>query len=273
LGKYGDISLNEMVTNLRDLKWDFILGPILCLWPPPLFRGKRGGRRETEITINAIPLGVNLISYSFRLRSYKKQVYNRPYPLNISAAEREIQLAARNRQLAIFAIVGAPLAIMFLRRTAIQLKDMISINYSLGSSSDKVTKNNSGLLLLLSNLNKKTPNWIKIFFILLFISIIVIKLLGIGIIEFINNMYYLKIFSYFSCSLAIIFQLINLYLLHKFSNKNIKISEVLPDFIIKWMKEFEVLSSSKVTIIEFKKDCYIHLCIYIVLVIIVTFIS
>lgn len=255
-GTLGDISLNQIATNLKDLKWDLILN-------------------KTEITINALPTAVNLISYSLILKSYMKHIHNRPYPKNISAVEREIQVSSRNRQLALFAVLGAPMAIIFLRSVAISLKDMVSINYSLDNSTDKVIDSKSGLFLLWSNLNKKVHAflakrpWLKLIFKLLLFIIIVIKLLGIGIIEFLNSMYYLKIYSYFSCSLGIIYQLTNLYLLHKACNKDMKISEVLPDFMIKRLKEFEILSSSKDSIIEFKKDCYIHLCIYTVILIII----
>ena len=87
---------------------------------------------------------------------------------------------------------------------------------------------------------KKIPNWLKLIFSLLLVIILVLKLLGLSSLDVLNNPYYIKIFSYISCSLAIFYELLNLYLLHKFTNKNIKISEVLPEFIINWLQEFEV---------------------------------
>lgn len=52
-----------------------------------------------------------------------------------------------------------------------------------------------------------------------------------------------------STSFAIFYQILNLYLLHKFStNKNYKISEVYPEFIIDWLRNIQILSSSKESI-------------------------
>jgi hypothetical protein len=63
---------------------------------------------------------------------------------------------------------------------------------------------------------------------------ILLNLIGFNsLIEFLNNIFYLKIFAYFLCSLVILYQLLNLYFLHKFIiNKNINISPVLPEFLI-----------------------------------------
>ena len=67
-----------------------------------------------------------------------------------------------------------------------------------------------------------------------------------------------------------IYQLSNLYFMNKFINKNIKISEVLPNFLIDWLNDIEVISTSKEGIKEFKKDIYINIAIYIVMFIIFT---
>ena len=72
--------------------------------------------------------------------------------------------------------------------------------------------------------------------------------------------------------LLVIYYLVKLYLIHKFSTTNVKISEVFPDFFIKWLKEFEVLSSNKISIKEFKKENYINISIYVVIIIIITLI-
>ena len=69
-------------------------------------------------------------------------------------------------------------------------------------------------------------------------------------------------------SLAIIFYLVNLYLLHKFSKGPVNIPDELPNFLISWLKEFEYWGSSQYTIQVFKKDCYIHISIYIVFLIV-----
>jgi hypothetical protein len=122
----------------------------------------------------------------------------------------------------------------------------------------------------LSNINKKIPNWVKLLLKLLLLSILGFS--SIFIFFFLSNINYIKIFSYFSCSLVIIFQLFNLYLLHKFSNKNIKISAegLLPDFIINWLKDIEIISSNKKSINEFKKTCYIEILVYLLIIILIT---
>ena len=109
-----------------------------------------------------------------------------------------------------------------------------------------------------------------------FLSLIILKLLGIIFdidLDIINTVLYLKIFFYLSWSLAFTYQLSNLYILNKFINKNIKISEALPEFLINWFKDFYVLSSNKESIKEFKKSCYINISIYIVMFIIFIFIT
>lgn len=70
---------------------------------------------------------------------------------------------------------------------------------------------------------------------------------------------YLKIFYIIACSLTICYELLNLYFLHRFIKKNIKISEVLPDYIIFLLKELEEISSNIESIKFFKKSCYIHI--------------
>ena len=83
---------------------------------------------------------------------------------------------------------------------------------------------------------------------------------------------YLKSFFYLSWSLALIYQLSNLYILNKFINKNIKISEALPEFLINWLQEFEDSSYSVESIKQFKKTCYIEISIYLSILIIITLI-
>ena len=79
-------------------------------------------------------------------------------------------------------------------------------------------------------------------------------------------------FSYITCSLLIIYQFLNLYLLHKFSNNNIKIPEVLPDFLINWLKDFKIICSNKESINVIKKTYYIEISIYLVILILTTFV-
>jgi hypothetical protein len=64
------------------------------------------------------------------------------------------------------------------------------------------------------------------------------------------------------------FQLLNLYLVHKFASKIVKLPVVFPDFFINWLKEFEVIVLSEESIKEFKKICYIELVIYLIMMVI-----
>lgn len=257
LGEYGEITLNQAFLYLKDLKWEFILN-------------------NTRATINAVPFAVNFIGFSLMLKSYMKYVHNRPYDSDLTIIQKQIQQKSRNRNLALFVFLGAPAALICLRNSAVSLKDIASINLPLSSTStSQISNNNSSniinSILLLSNINKKIPNWVKLLFKLLLLSILVLKLLGFkSILDVLNNVYYLKIFSYISCSLAIIYQLLNLYLLYKFYNKNKKIPEILPIFIQNWLKEFEIISSTKESFNEFKNICYIEILIYILIIILIT---
>jgi hypothetical protein len=110
---------------------------------------------NTQITLNAIPVAVNLLSYNFILRSFVKYVHNRPFDLNISssqaATERLLQQQLRNKNLALFALIGAPLTLIVLNQTAIRLKDMGSLNVNINSSQATTTNNGNALFLLISN--------------------------------------------------------------------------------------------------------------------------
>ena len=89
--------------------------------------------------------------------------------------------------------------------------------------------NKSSLFLLMSSLYKKLPNWVKLIFKFLFLSIIILKLLGFSsIFEFLSNIYYLKMSVYVTCTLATLYQLFDVFMLYLIYNKKIKISEVLP---------------------------------------------
>ena len=58
--------------------------------------------------------------------------------------------------------------------------------------------------------------------------------------------------------------------MHIFSTRTVKISQVLPDFLINWLKEIEILSSTPASLREFKKGCYIEISIYLVIIIFIT---
>ena len=83
-------------------------------------------------------------------------------------------------------------------------------------------------------------------------------------------MNYLNIFVYISTSLVIFYEILNLYFLNRFINKNMKISVVLPQFIINWLKQLEEAASNDLTIKIVKEICYMHISIYSVIIILIT---
>ncbi len=87
-----------------------------------------------------------------------------------------------------------------------------------------------------------------------------------------NNIYYIKLCAYLTCSLVILYYILNIFFLHKFINNNIKISSVLPNFIIIWLKELESISSNIETTQYFKNSCYIQILIYLLIQILISII-
>ena len=260
LGSYGDITLNDMVVSLKNFNWQFVLN-------------------NTEATINTLPLGMNVLSFGLILRTYIKLIHNRPLQPNLSDSARKLALVQKNRNLMLFVILGAPFVIFTLKNTAVKLKDLGSINVSLESSNQSEINNsssinNSTLFWLITTVYNKIPNCLKFLFSLLFLSVFVLKLLGFNsIFVFLNNSYYLKLYIYISVILAIFFQLFQIFLLHLFSTKKIKISAVLPEFVINWLKEIELVSTNPDYIASFKYICYREIIIYIIILIIFTIFS
>jgi len=118
------------------------------------------------------------------------------------------------------------------------------------------SQNKSGLFLLISNLTNKMPIWVKIILVFLLLITTVLKLLGLGyLIPVILHLnLYFKLYAILGCLLGIFNELFALYSLHKFiSNPNFKIPEILPDFLIKWLNGFKILSTSKESIKDIKK--------------------
>lgn len=259
LGDFGQITLNQGIVKLKNLvlRGQFIYG-------------------SAKIGVKVIPIAAlrSLVGFGFILKNYMKHVHNRPFSSGISDAERLIQKNIRRRNLAIFLVIGAPLMLVSIRKTSMYVGDVLSVEYNkeLGDNGNNLNK--SGLLFILSNLYKNIPSWLKLLFNLIIITVLVLKLFGISIItDVIFNLYYLKIINYIFCSFGIGFQLLNIYLIHKFSTKNINIPEVFPEFIINWLKSIEVLSSNKVSLKDFKYGCYIEICIYTIICIIFTLIT
>ena len=103
LGNFGDMILKEVVTQIKDLKWDFLLD-------------------SAKITIHAAPLALNVVGYGLIMRGYMNNVYYRPFPHNLSDTQLKLQHKIKNRNLAapaIFSFLGAPLILICLRKTAI----------------------------------------------------------------------------------------------------------------------------------------------------------
>ena len=224
------------------------------------------------ITIHLAPTAINLISYGFMLKAYMRYIHNREYPKNISPAVLDLHKKARLRNLAIFSIIGAPLGLALLKTTAIPLREMFSItspplSFNKPLLDDSSNTQNNGLFLLLSKISQFTPKWLSYSIKLILIVLLVLKLIGLNLLNIYSNLIYLEIFSYITCTLAIIFQCVNLFFLNKFSNKEYKVSSILPDFIIKWLNEFKDLSINPESMNAFKSTCYIQICIYIFIIV------
>lgn len=209
LGLYGDRTLNEIAEGLLNLNWNFILD-------------------STKLTLNATPFAINLISYSFLLKGYMKYVHNRPYNMSPKSISLEMQKSIRRRNLFIFSLFGAPLALYALRTSSIGVKNMIEINLLDVSEKNMINKNESSslFLLLLNQINNKIPTWVKVLFNFILFSIVVLKLLGYSFIDVFIDISLLKNIVYISFLLAMSYQLLNLYIIHKFSTRKVKISEV-----------------------------------------------
>ena len=187
---------------------------------------------NTRLTIHGVPVAMNAISYGLLLKTYMKYVHNRPMEAGYTPSQIKLKQALRNKQLGLFCIIGAPLSMLLLRSTAIPIKDMF--NLTIGGPYQVANNNSINSILFLSYLNNKIPRWLKILFKILFVTILVLKLLGFSFLSvFLIDANILILAYYVILSLVIFYHLLSLYLLHKFLNKNIKILEVLPEFLIK----------------------------------------
>lgn len=187
LGAIGDITLNQLFINLKELKWESLV-------------------HNTQITINVVPFCANLVGYGIILRGYLKLVHNRPLNPNLSNLQGNLELKNRNRNLALFALMGAPITLVLLKAVSPTLKDIVTISWPVGNDSQLEKINNSLIpgFTVFNYLNKKIPYWVKLLFRLLLLSLLVLKLLGINILDFISSIYYLRIYCYVSCTFIII---------------------------------------------------------------------
>ena len=208
-GQLGEMSINDLALKIRNYHWNIDVGNI-------------------QLMVNALPTVVSAVGYGMILKSYMKHVYNRSYPTNYTPSEIRLERKSRNIHLALFSIIGPPIILLALRHSAFHLKDIITVNVPLGESNPSISdpkssnlmNESSSILVFLSNLNKKIPDWLKLIFKILIFIYIILKLLGFSnILYFLINTYYIKIYFYISCSLLIIYQFIVLYLIHIFSKK------------------------------------------------------
>jgi hypothetical protein len=245
LGSYGDITLNQLILKLKEIKLADI--------------------ENVRLTVNPLTIFSNVVGYGFLVRNYYKYIHNRPFRSADLIIDRRAEVIIRRTQLNFVVLVRGPAILYGLSYMAITYKDMGSIEVLSGKSTNNDESSNlikSGLFFsILSKLKQKFPDWVR-YSILTFIIYIIILLL---VCKF-SGLTFWFIYTYVSLFLVIMFQLVNLYLLHIFSTKKIKIPEVLPDFIIDWLKGIELFSQKKY-IKSFKKDFYIQLCIYLIILV------
>ena len=94
-----------------------------------------------RITVNALPTVMNGVSFGIVMRSYFRYVHNRPFAADLSVEQKAKELKFRNRSLAAFAIIGAPLTVYLLRISSITNKDMFTVTYDLPSSTESSANN------------------------------------------------------------------------------------------------------------------------------------
>jgi hypothetical protein len=186
---------------------------------------------NTKLAVHTVPAVVSVVSYGLVLKTYINHVHNRPFDRGLSKSELNIQRKSRQNQLAFFCVLGAPLVMSLLRISAVSFKDMFDLTIGGDSQAANNNSNTVNSIIFLSYLNKKIPSWLKISFKIFFVTIIVLKLFGFSLgSAFLSvlsiNVFYIKVAYYTIFSLRICYNLLNIYLLHKFSKKSIKILDV-----------------------------------------------
>ena len=269
--KIDDIVQNnpEIVENLANIKYHYNLNVPLNI--------------STSFQFDPFK-AMDFVSYSFMLRSYQKMVYDTTPPFT-NAKDFYRHNRHKHLGLIVFAVIGAPALVLFSRHMSASQYGTSNVELSINQPTNSldagqapimevgdvgVTKegslnqmiNNSTFFIFLKNLNNKIPLWVKFGIKFIFLIIIILKLLGINLIDFFSTIYYIKMYFLISASLVIIYFLLCLYLLHKFyNNPNLNIPEILPDFLIDWLDYLKSLSSSKELLNYTKKIYYIELSI------------
>ena len=173
----------------------------------------------------------------------------------------------------------SPIFISILQQGSLSLKDLVTVKTDMSVTSNLITdnsdiKNNGFLLLLVNRISKYIPLWVKLAFSLMLFILFVFKWIGFENVFntlILGDLIYLKLFTVILCLLAILFNLLNIYLIYKFSKSNIKISEVLPNFLISWLNDFKVICETEDSIKDYKGMYYKEIFLYISVIILITF--
>jgi hypothetical protein len=242
LGSFGDITLNELITLIYNLEWTLPTG---------------------DIIVNPLPLLGATIGYGLVMRVYVRTIHNLPYPTATHNWQFMNEYLFRRRQLMLFAIGGAPIAVILLRLVTIRFRDVIRIELPIPSPEGNTPPSPNGntppfpdgnppnsngtgssLVLFFSTLSRKNfnkpnslgiknklPNWFKII-VILFI-IISLKMWGLKILLFLFTKKFWTI--YFAVILSLIFLDLfsELILLHLFRTRKISLKKLnfLPKFL------------------------------------------
>lgn len=259
-GKFGDYTINQISVELTDRFQNLNMDRII---------------NSVKVAADAAPLLTNTLSFTMILKTYLKFVHNRAYPSGITPNQLQVMRTVRERHLSLFCVFGIPLVMLAVK--SMKPKDALSVTFSsegVSTSSSLLINNESNLnksslFLIASKINKFIPNSFKVFIKLSLFILLIIKFLGFNYIDIFISTYYLKFIIYIIGISAINFQILNLYLLNKFSSKEVTIPSILPDFIINWLNEFKMICESKESINEFKKLYYIEILVYIIILVIV----
>lgn len=145
---------------------------------------------------------------------------------------------------------------------------MISLEVSLYLLSEN-NCSHSAIFIFLSKLSNKIPSPIKAVGKLQLGIFLVMKLLGFSIIDVWTNPEKLKIYIAVLTIFVILYQLLSLFFfLFRFSKgKNINCLEILPNFLINWLNDLKEMSLNNEVFISTKESLYLHIGIYIVVLI------
>lgn len=245
-----DMTIREVSLTLMNLDWNAIV-------------------EQARIVVDVAPLPLKIITFSLTVRTFVNHVYYRPFPSAIpNKGPLAVQeWAMRRKELGLFLLLGAPLSMIAAHQAHMSLKGLFKIETaipSLPTTSAKETVENISILILFKNISKKVPEPVKIFIGFYLLLFLILKILGLpGILDITTEDKYMRWLGISLCLLAIFYQTLNLWLVHMFICKKIKISSVWPDSIINWLKYLEAVSKSKPLLVWFKQRRYIQIVLYL----------